>query len=189
MAYGQTTEGIFRVDLARGQRQCNPVSMKQRPMTIDVYAAIDVIASDGVMKGEPISIADELVLDDVFGIRASSPLHALNVTSGPDGLHRTDDAQNFIHLNCCLTLMAPDGGTHEALVLVEVQDDTIAEIYLLPLGELLPLVDYDWSAWPAIPPPNALPKLQAGLLREGHASPWLTVLCAISKTSRLAIWC
>jgi hypothetical protein len=38
--------------------------------------------------------------------------------------------------------MAPNGGTHEALLLVAVQDDVVADIYVLPLGELRSLVDY-----------------------------------------------
>ncbi len=136
------TVRFFHSDLAHDQRQCNPKAMEQRPLTIDVYAACDVIASDGVMKGEQISFADELVMDDVFQVQPGSPLHALEVLSGTGGLRRVDAPQNVVHLDCCLTLMAPDGGTYDALILVEVQDDMVAEIYVLPLGEMLSLVDY-----------------------------------------------
>jgi hypothetical protein len=111
-------------------------------MTIDVYAACDVIASEGVMKGEPMSFADELIIDDVFQVQLGSPLHPLEVLSGPNGLCRADAAQNVVHLDCCLTLMAPDGGAVEVLILVETQDDAVAEIYVLPLGEMRALVDY-----------------------------------------------
>ena len=38
--------------------------------------------------------------------------------------------------------MAPDGGTYEALVLVEVDADHVAAIYLLPLAELTATTDY-----------------------------------------------
>ena len=136
------TVRLFHSDLAHDQRQCDPNDMKYRPLTIDVYAARDVIASEGVMKGEQISFADELVMDDVFQIQTGSPLHALDVRSGPDGLRRVNTAQNVVHLDCCLTFMAPDGGTYEALILVEIQDDMVVEIYVLPLGEMLPVVDY-----------------------------------------------
>ena len=64
------TVRFFHSDLAHDQRQCNPKAMEQRPLRIDVYAACDVIASDGVMKGEQISFADELVMDDVFQVKA-----------------------------------------------------------------------------------------------------------------------
>jgi hypothetical protein len=111
-------------------------------MTIDVYAAHNVIATEGVMKGEQISFADELVMDDVFQIQARSPFHALELVAQSDGLYRADASRNAVHLDCCLTLMAPNGGTYEALILVEVQDEAVADIFLLPLGELLPLVEY-----------------------------------------------
>lgn len=119
-----------------------PVSMNMRPLTIDVYPAAMIVASDGVMKGEPLSFADELVMDDVFQLSASAGSMALELMSGADALHRANATANIVHLDCCLTLMAPDGGTHEALVLVEVEDESVAEIFLLPLGELRPSVDY-----------------------------------------------
>jgi hypothetical protein len=111
-------------------------------MTIDVYAACDVIASEGVMKGEQISFADELIMDDVFQIQQGSPLHPLEVLLGPDGLRRAHQGHNVVHLDCCLTMMAPDGGTVEVLILVETQDDAVADIFVLPLGEMRASVDY-----------------------------------------------
>ncbi len=111
-------------------------------MTIDVYAAADIIASDGVMKGEQLSFADELIMDDVFQISAGAKEQPLELMSGDKVLSRANASANLVHLDCCLTLMAPDGGTHEALVLVEVEDDTVVEIFLLRLGELRPQVDY-----------------------------------------------
>ena len=116
--------------------------MKDRPLTIDAYVACDVITSDGVMKGEAISFADELVLDDAFQLVAGARPVALALLSGESGLRRAEDGGNAVHLDCCLTLMDPDGGTHEALLLVEVEDDTVAGIYLLPLGEMETGVDY-----------------------------------------------
>lgn len=116
--------------------------MKQRALTLDVYAARDVVASEGVMKGEPLSFADELVMDDAFQIDPDAPLHAIDLLYGAEGLRRADLRENIVHLDSCLTLMGPDGGTHEALILVEVEDDAVADIFLLPLGELLPRVNY-----------------------------------------------
>jgi len=116
--------------------------MQTHPISIEVYAASDVIASDGVTKGEALSFADELVLDDVFRVAAGAETRTLDLLSGANGLSLAKGAQNPVHLDSCLTLIAPDGGTYEALILVEVEDNAVADIYLLALGELLPQVDY-----------------------------------------------
>ncbi|MGJ8622240.1 MAG: Hint domain-containing protein [Yoonia sp.] len=112
------------------------------PLTIDVYHAQDFVACDGVTKGEPLSFADELILDDVFQLGLGSDILTIDLATEGDALHRADAPQNAVHLDCCLTFMAPDGDTHEAIVLVEVAQDAVTAIYLLPLGELLCAVDY-----------------------------------------------
>ena len=133
----------FRIQTwPQGQPGVLPNAMNQRPITIDVFRAAQVIASDGVTKGEPLSFADELVLDDVFQIAADAAMAALDLVDDTAGLRRASAPHNTVHLDCCLTLMAPDGATHEALVLVEVEDDTVANIFLLPLGELRPTINY-----------------------------------------------
>lgn len=116
--------------------------MKQRALTLDVFAARDVVVCEGVMIGEPLSFADELVMDDAFQIHPEAALHEIALLYGADGLRRAEVGGHVVHLDSCLTLMAPDGGTHEALVLVAVEDDAVAEIFLLPLGELLPRISY-----------------------------------------------
>lgn len=134
---------LFDKDLVDARRQCNPEDMKRTAMTLDVYRAADVRACEGVMIGEAISFADELVLDDVFQILPEAAPVALPIFVASNGLSRQDAAKDTaIHLDCCLTLMAPDGGTHEALILVETHVDLVAGIYLLPLGELINAVDY-----------------------------------------------
>lgn len=119
-----------------------PIAMNPRPITVDIFPATKVIASDGVTKGETLSFADELVMDDIYRIDANAGLTSLALLADGNGLRRADTRGNIVHLDCCLTLMAPDGDTHEALVLVEVEDDSVADIFLLPLGELQPAVDY-----------------------------------------------
>lgn len=91
------------------------------------------------MKGEPLSFADELVMDDVFQIADQASTTALELVADAAGLCL---GHNTVHLDSCLTMMAPDGSTHEALILVEIEQDCAAEVFLLPLGELLPSVDY-----------------------------------------------
>jgi hypothetical protein len=49
---------------------------------------------------------------------------------------------NLLYLDCAITLMAPDSTTYEALILVEVEGDEAAEVYLMPLGALNEGYDY-----------------------------------------------
>ena len=116
--------------------------MTAQPITIEVYRALDIIASEGVTKGEPISFADEIVMDDVFQRANDTQMRTLTLATGGDGLQSADGAQNTVHIDCCLTFMGPDGATQEALILVEVSGNTVAEIFVFPLGEFGAHVDY-----------------------------------------------
>lgn len=116
--------------------------MGSRPLRIDVFRASDILTTDGVMKGETISFADELVLDDTFQVIRGRQVQPLMLVSTDSGLHRAGAEALNVHLDCCLTLMGPDGDTHEALILVAVKDDHAADIYVMPLGDLAPLTDY-----------------------------------------------
>ncbi|MEL6684895.1 MAG: Hint domain-containing protein [Pseudomonadota bacterium] len=116
--------------------------MSGRPITIDVLHATQITVTGGVMRGEPLSFADELVMDDVFEIVGGAVPTALDLLADEDGLRRSTPPQNTVHLDSCLTMMAPDGSTHDALILVEIEDNSAAAIFLLPLGELQPVVEY-----------------------------------------------
>jgi len=109
---------------------------------MEVYAAQYIKACDGVMKGEPLSFADELVMDDVFQLAPAAPLQVLTLLADQVGLRPLDAPTHDLHLDSCITLMGPDGATQEALILVEVATETVIEIYLLPLGELLAQIPY-----------------------------------------------
>ncbi|SEW02494.1 Hint domain-containing protein [Cognatiyoonia koreensis] len=117
--------------------------------TVAVYAARAFRVTDGVAEGEGISFADELVLDDVYQLSneaARLPL-TLSATEKSGGFVVSDAsatglAGNQVVLDCCLTLMAPDSTTYEALVLVEVVSGGVEAVYLLPLATLRPLTDY-----------------------------------------------
>ncbi len=116
--------------------------MKQTEFTIEVYAAADIIASDGVTKGDHLSFADELVMDDVFIMTNAARLSSVTLVSTNDALFRKGPVGNAVHIDSCLTFMAPDGGTFEVLVLVELDDGTVADIFALPLTELDFKVEY-----------------------------------------------
>lgn len=116
--------------------------MAQSALTVEVFQAADFVATAGVALGEPLSFADELVMDDIYQLAEHAQVLSLPLDVIDEGLRRADGSKNVIHLDCCLTLMAPDSGTYEALVLVEVAADHVAAIYLLPLAELDAVADY-----------------------------------------------
>lgn len=114
-----------------------------------VYAAADFKVVDGVARGDILSFADELVMDDIYQLSGAATRQRL-------GLMMDEEAGTFVVaegselgkignpvvLDSCLTLMAPDSTTNEALVMVEVEQGGVEAIYLLPLAHLLPKTDY-----------------------------------------------
>ncbi|WP_085835887.1 Hint domain-containing protein [Aquimixticola soesokkakensis] len=117
--------------------------------SLPVYRAGAFRVTNGVNLGDPISDASELSLDDVYGMATDALALPLTVnlsdvdnglTIAPSSEVGTPGAQ--IHLDCCLTLMTPDGATVEALVVVETKGGMIEEVYLLPFAALHPLTDY-----------------------------------------------
>ena len=117
--------------------------------TLPVIRAEAFTVVSGVAEGDALSFADELMLDDIYGLQPGTARENLAVALEDGGrtfeiIAPTQAGQpgNLIHLDCCLTFMSPDGSTAEALVLVEVEDDAVAAIYLLPLAALEPKTDY-----------------------------------------------
>lgn len=100
---------------------------------------------DGTAEGDTLSFADELLLDDSYALAPGHEQRNLLLGFGPrlqtlrvQPGSAEGKLGNAVHLDCCLTLMGPNGETFEALVLVEVEGEMAANIYLLPLSELLP---------------------------------------------------
>ncbi len=116
--------------------------------TIAVFASDMFVVTDGVAEGDGIAFMDELVLDDVYQLVANTPRKALTYEKG-DGTafviasdSEVGTPGNLLYLDCAITLMAPDSTTYEALVLVEVEGDEAAEVYLMPLANLRAEYDY-----------------------------------------------
>ena len=116
--------------------------MSTASLNLAVFTATDMIATDGVMKGAPLSIADELVLDDVFILTHQADMQEVRFTATDDGLFKGPDTGLPVHIDCCLTFMAPDASTVDALVLVVVDHAEIAEVLLLPLSDLARNTEY-----------------------------------------------
>lgn len=123
-------------------------TVAQSRQSLPVYRSEQFVVTDGVAEGDGVSFADELVLDDVYQLRHNAKRQILRL--------RVDESQGFViddgsgigvpgHqlvLDSCLTLMAPDGTTVEALVMVELLSGGVEEVYFLPLAELQQMIDY-----------------------------------------------
>ena len=116
---------------------------------LPVFRAAGFVVTDGVAEGDAISIADDLVLDDTYQLSDRALRCEMSVIDTEGGSSfdiapgtAAGTVGNKLHLDCCITLMARDSTTYEALVLVEVEDNAIAEVYLLPLATLTPRTDY-----------------------------------------------
>lgn len=117
--------------------------------TVAVFNADGVIGIEGVAEGDPLSFADELVMDDVYAIssRAVREPLTLSLREGEAGFAISPDsvvgaAGNVVYLDSCITLMGPDSTTYEAMVLVEVEDEGVAAVYMLPLAMMNPQEPY-----------------------------------------------
>lgn len=116
--------------------------------TIAVYASDAFVVTDGVAEGEGMSFMDEVMLDDVYQLTGGINRRALTYEKTDGTAFRVaPDTEvgtpgNLLYLDCAITLMAPDGATYEALVLVEVEGDEAAEVYLMPLATLRAEYDY-----------------------------------------------
>ncbi|NIY72563.1 Hint domain-containing protein [Marivivens donghaensis] len=117
--------------------------------TLPVFRAEEFVVVNGVAEGDSLSFADELLMDDIYQLAHSAQRSMLTVVYSADGKILTIDGQsetggagNRIFLDCMLTLMGSDSHTHEAVVLVEVEDDEVEAIYLLPLSKMVPDTEY-----------------------------------------------
>jgi len=117
--------------------------------TITVYRAADFLVVEGVAEGDTLSFADELVLDDLYQLRRAAQRGRLTLAIDDDGpgFLLMEDSQfgthgNQVVLDSCITVMAPDGTTFEALIFVEVEAGGVEDIYFLPLATIQPETDY-----------------------------------------------
>ncbi len=117
--------------------------------SLQVYRADALRVINGANLGDPVSFAEELVLDDVYRLSPVAVLKPLGVVTGSAPPFRISDTSPQgepgadLHLDCCLTFMSGDGHTTEALVLVETDAESdVAQVYLLPLAPMDAQTDY-----------------------------------------------
>jgi hypothetical protein len=119
----------------------------QSAQTLPVYRAADFVVADGVARGDALSVADDLVLDDVYQLSLTARRDRLTMAVGDSGMTVAPDSTlgtpgHPLYLDCCLTLMGRDGATCDVLVLVEVEHDSVADVFMLPLAPLVAKADY-----------------------------------------------
>jgi len=116
--------------------------------TVPVFLASDFRVSEGVALADEISFADELVMDDVYALSEDAQRQPLTLSSSDDTPHMAIAGEalgrrgNTVVLDSLVTFMAPDSTTLEAIILVELQDDGVEAVYLLPLAPLVPKTPY-----------------------------------------------
>ena len=120
-----------------------------KSQSVHVLPADALRVTDGVAFGEPMTFADELVLDDVYELTAPTrPLVLALEPQADAGQFRvapggqTGMPGSDVFFDCCITLMAIDGKTYEALILVEVVSGGVEGVHLLPLANLAPNQPY-----------------------------------------------
>jgi len=128
------------------------MTISEKPLTkqtITVYRASELVVTEGVAEGDALSFADELVMDDTYQLHRSAVRGRLTLAldeDGPGFLIMSDSqfgtADNQVVLDCCITIMAPDGTTFEGLIFVEIEAGGVEEIFFLPLATIAPDTDY-----------------------------------------------
>ncbi len=124
-------------------------SDSQSVQTLLVTPAAHFRVCEGVNRGEPISFAEELVLEDSYELRPDAPRLrlALALAEGPGTFTLAEGSEAgqpgaTVVADCCVTFMSPEGGTQDAVVFVELDGDAAGAIYLLPLAPLKPKTPY-----------------------------------------------
>jgi Hint domain len=117
--------------------------------SIPVYRASAVVVTEGANLGDDMSVMDDLVPDDIYGLTPGAARERLSLHALGDGSFSLAEDTDLglpgaaLHLDCALTLMSPDGQNTDALILVELDAEShIAAVYLLPLAPLHPKTGY-----------------------------------------------
>lgn len=114
-----------------------------------VYPSGHFICENGVAEGDGISFADELVMDDIYEMHTDAQKQRLAVRPALDDRSfviaqssETGTVGNAVYVDSCVTFMAPDSSTFEAVILVEVEDGGVVEVYFMPFAALEPKTGY-----------------------------------------------
>jgi hypothetical protein len=115
---------------------------------LPVYRADAFRVTNGANFGDHISYADEIELADIYQLEKDATRVHLTVAVHDNTIVIAEGSEMGtvgadVHLDCVVTMMAPDGSTVEVMILIEL-DDTgmIEDTYVLPLAALFEKQDY-----------------------------------------------
>lgn len=121
------------------------------PRRLAVYPAAEFRAVDGANLGDPIDEGDELVPGDSYALVRGARPRGLRLVQRP-GSGRLEVGAGSgvgrpgarIVIDCCLTFMALDGTTVEALILAELDpaERQLAALWLMPFSALAERTDH-----------------------------------------------
>ncbi len=119
---------------------------RSTPMqTLLAFDARTLRVTEGANFGDTLSFAEELILDDVYTLQKGADMDRLSLAmrAGQDHFTLTADTAlgspgADLYLDCCITFMALDGHTFEALIFVEVEDGAAEAVFLHPLAPMEP---------------------------------------------------
>lgn len=124
--------------------------MTARPVQfIPAYTAASLTVVNGANLGDEIGLADDVQHDDIYHFSPDCARRRLALISRDDNSFEiatdSDIAKpgHRLHLDACVTFMAPDGSTVDCVIAVEVDHDGMIEAILpIPLNSLTPKTDY-----------------------------------------------
>ncbi|MBU2963709.1 Hint domain-containing protein [Citreicella sp. C3M06] len=116
--------------------------------SVSVFRADQLRVVNGANQGDGLGFCAELIPDDIYNLSPVATLHRMALLPAVDAPFRIAPGSQLgtpgaeLHLDCVVTFMTGDGRITEGLVLVETDGGDVAGIYLMPLGEMSPRVDY-----------------------------------------------
>ena len=124
--------------------------MSSRPaQSVPAYTAAALTVVDGANLGDEIGLAEDLQHDDIYHLTYQASRKRLSIRQGDRlGFVIADDTElgkpgNSLHLDCCVTFMAPDGSTIDCIVAVEVDEGGLVEaLFPIPLHAMQNQCDY-----------------------------------------------
>jgi len=163
--------------------------------SVAVYPAQALSVCNGANFGDALSVAGDLMPDDIYALASPAPLLRLSLSAaGADGALTiaadtgTGQPGAALHVDCCITLMNPMGQTCDVLVLVELDGhQRIAQVYALPLVPLVEKDEYSLSRSTSKARAPVRLKWAAPHLPGAPISPWQMVPNAELKTCARAI--
>ncbi|MGV6840699.1 MAG: Hint domain-containing protein [Planktomarina sp.] len=115
--------------------------------TLLAFDGNDLSVVEGANFGDPLSFAQDLILDDTYKLTKFARTKRLSIAAHAGHYQLSVDTElgapgSDLYLDSVVTLMALDGRTLEALIFVEVEDGAAEGIFIHPLSPMRPEQTY-----------------------------------------------